>query len=165
VDLQLSGHTHARTNPPNGLDRVLYYKYPSGLFEKNGAYIYTTSGTGIWALICASSPKTKSFILHWKRNRFYFASGGQGGSFRENRPLDPVQKLFITLQKVYILRRKAFDYGFQAGSRFRFLQKRVRHALIRRNRKISPRIFAAVYQDIGFSGKGKFFKRAFTSGA
>ncbi len=48
VDLQLSGHTHAGQIPPMDLLVWLYYKYPSGLFEKDGAYIYTTSGTGIW---------------------------------------------------------------------------------------------------------------------
>jgi len=48
VDLQLSGHTHAGQIPPMDLIVWLYYKYPFGLFEKNGAYIYTTSGTGIW---------------------------------------------------------------------------------------------------------------------
>jgi len=48
VDLQLSGHTHAGQIPPMDLIVWLYYKYPSGLFEKDGAYIYTSSGTGIW---------------------------------------------------------------------------------------------------------------------
>lgn len=48
VDLQLSGHTHAGQIPPMDLIVWLYYKYPSGLFEKDGAYIYTSSGTGVW---------------------------------------------------------------------------------------------------------------------
>ena len=48
VDLQLSGHTHAGQIPPMDLIVWLYYKYPSGLFEKDGAFIYTSSGTGIW---------------------------------------------------------------------------------------------------------------------
>jgi predicted MPP superfamily phosphohydrolase len=48
VDLQLSGHTHAGQIPPMELIVWLYYKYPFGLFEKDGAYIYTSSGTGIW---------------------------------------------------------------------------------------------------------------------
>lgn len=48
VDLQLSGHTHAGQIPP--LDILVYfmYKYHYGLFEKNGSYIYTSSGTGFW---------------------------------------------------------------------------------------------------------------------
>ena len=48
VGLQLSGHTHAGQIPPMDLLVWLYYKYPAGLFEKNGAYIYTSSGTGLW---------------------------------------------------------------------------------------------------------------------
>jgi predicted MPP superfamily phosphohydrolase len=48
VDLQLSGHTHAGQIPPMDLLVCLYYKYPIGLFKKNGSTIYTTSGTGYW---------------------------------------------------------------------------------------------------------------------
>jgi len=48
VDLQLSGHTHAGQIPPMDLIVWFYYKYPSGLYEKDGAYIYTTTGTGTW---------------------------------------------------------------------------------------------------------------------
>lgn len=48
VDLQLSGHTHAGQIPPMDLLVWLYYKYPAGLYEKNGSYIYTSVGTGYW---------------------------------------------------------------------------------------------------------------------
>jgi len=48
VDLQLSGHTHAGQIPPMDLLVQFYYKYPYGLYEKDGAYIYTSSGTGTW---------------------------------------------------------------------------------------------------------------------
>jgi len=48
VDLQLSGHTHAGQIPPMDLLVYLYYRYPIGLFKKNGSTIYTTSGTGYW---------------------------------------------------------------------------------------------------------------------
>lgn len=48
IDLQLSGHTHAGQIPPMDLIVWLYYKYPSGLYEKDGAFIYTSSGTGMW---------------------------------------------------------------------------------------------------------------------
>lgn len=48
VGLQLSGHTHAGQIPPMDLMVLLYYKYPYGLYEKDGSYIYTTSGTGLW---------------------------------------------------------------------------------------------------------------------
>lgn len=48
VDLQLSGHTHAGQIPPMDIMVYLYYKYPSGLYKKNGSYIYTTSGAGYW---------------------------------------------------------------------------------------------------------------------
>ncbi len=46
--LQLSGHTHAGQIPP--LDILVYfiYKYHAGLFQKDGSYIYTSSGTGYW---------------------------------------------------------------------------------------------------------------------
>ena len=48
VDLQLSGHTHAGQIPPMDLIVMLAFKYPYGLYRKNGSYLYTTSGTGIW---------------------------------------------------------------------------------------------------------------------
>jgi predicted MPP superfamily phosphohydrolase len=48
VDLQLSGHTHAGQIPPMDLIVCLYYKYPVGLYEKDGSYIYTSPGTGYW---------------------------------------------------------------------------------------------------------------------
>jgi predicted MPP superfamily phosphohydrolase len=48
VDLQLSGHTHAGQIPPMDLIVSFYYKYPAGLYEKDGSYIYTSSGTGFW---------------------------------------------------------------------------------------------------------------------
>ena len=48
VDLQLSGHLHAGQIPPMDLIVMLAFKYPYGLYRKNGSYLYTTSGTGIW---------------------------------------------------------------------------------------------------------------------
>lgn len=48
VDLQLSGHTHAGQIPPVDLIIQLYFKYPYGLYHKDSAYLYTSSGTGIW---------------------------------------------------------------------------------------------------------------------
>ncbi|MCP5054308.1 MAG: metallophosphoesterase, partial [bacterium] len=48
VNLQLAGHTHAGQIPPMEAIVWLYYKYPYGLYEKDGAYIYTTSGVGYW---------------------------------------------------------------------------------------------------------------------
>lgn len=48
VDLQLSGHTHAGQIPPMDLLVYFYYKYPFGLYKKNGSTIYTTAGTGYW---------------------------------------------------------------------------------------------------------------------
>jgi len=48
VDLQLSGHTHAGQLPPMDLITMFYFKYPFGLYQKSGSYLYTTSGTGIW---------------------------------------------------------------------------------------------------------------------
>lgn len=48
VDLQLSGHTHAGQIPPMDFLVRLYYKYPAGLFEYNGSYIYTSYATGYW---------------------------------------------------------------------------------------------------------------------
>lgn len=48
VDLQLSGHTHAGQIPPMDFLVWLYYKYPAGLFEHNGSYIYTSYATGYW---------------------------------------------------------------------------------------------------------------------
>ncbi len=48
VDLQLCGHAHSGQIPPMDLIVWLYYKYPAGLYKKNGSTIYTTSGTGFW---------------------------------------------------------------------------------------------------------------------
>jgi predicted MPP superfamily phosphohydrolase len=48
VDLQLSGHTHAGQIPPLDLIVWLVFKYHTGLFEKDGSYIYTSPGTGFW---------------------------------------------------------------------------------------------------------------------
>lgn len=48
VDLQLCGHAHAGQIPPMDILVHLVYKYPSGLYEKNGSYIYTSPGTGYW---------------------------------------------------------------------------------------------------------------------
>lgn len=68
VDLQLSGHTHAGQIPPMDLLVWLYYKYPVGLFEKNGVYLYTSPGTGYWgpAMRLLSSPEITLFTLHNK---------------------------------------------------------------------------------------------------
>lgn len=48
VDLQLSGHSHAGQIPPMDILVHIVYKYSSGLYEKNGAYIYTSPGAGYW---------------------------------------------------------------------------------------------------------------------
>jgi predicted MPP superfamily phosphohydrolase len=48
VGLQLAGHTHAGQIPPMDLIVQVVYKYPFGLYEREGSYIYTTSGTGYW---------------------------------------------------------------------------------------------------------------------
>lgn len=48
VDLQLSGHSHAGQIPPIDILVHLVYKYPAGLYEKNGSYIYTSPGAGYW---------------------------------------------------------------------------------------------------------------------
>ncbi|MGA2089884.1 MAG: metallophosphoesterase [Endomicrobiales bacterium] len=48
ISLQLSGHTHAGQIPP--MDAIVYcaFKYPKGLYEKDGATLYTNPGTGWW---------------------------------------------------------------------------------------------------------------------
>ena len=48
IDLELSGHTHAGQIPPVDLLEFLFYKYFSGLYQKNDGTLYTTSGTGYW---------------------------------------------------------------------------------------------------------------------
>jgi hypothetical protein len=48
VKLQLSGHLHAGQIPP--MDAIVFagFKYPYGLYQKDGDFLYTTSGTGFW---------------------------------------------------------------------------------------------------------------------
>ncbi|MCP4217995.1 MAG: metallophosphoesterase [bacterium] len=48
VDLMLAGHTHAGQIPPMDMLVWFYYKYPYGLYELDGSYIYTSPGTGFW---------------------------------------------------------------------------------------------------------------------
>jgi predicted MPP superfamily phosphohydrolase len=48
VSLQLSGHTHSGQILPLNLLVPLAFKYSYGLYELDTAYIYTTSGTGLW---------------------------------------------------------------------------------------------------------------------
>jgi len=50
VGLQLSGHTHAGQIPPMDLIVRLVFRYPYGLYEKNGSYLYTSCGTGFWGV-------------------------------------------------------------------------------------------------------------------
>lgn len=50
VSLQLSGHTHAGQIPPMNLINHLFYSYNYGLYHKGNAYIYTSSGTGLWGI-------------------------------------------------------------------------------------------------------------------
>jgi len=51
IDLQLSAHTHAGQIPPLDLLSYIYYKYPYGLYEKQEAYLYTSSGSGTWGYL------------------------------------------------------------------------------------------------------------------
>jgi len=51
IDLQLSAHTHAGQIPPLDLLSYIYYKYPCGLYGKQGAYLYTSSGSGTWGYL------------------------------------------------------------------------------------------------------------------
>ena len=50
VDLQLSGHTHNGQMPPLHPLVYIFFKYSYGLSKYRSSYIYTTSGTGIWAI-------------------------------------------------------------------------------------------------------------------
>ena len=65
VDLQISGHTHAGQIPPMDILVRLFYKYPYGLYENNGSYIYTSCGTGYWGppMHLFSRPEIVQFIL------------------------------------------------------------------------------------------------------
>ena len=48
ITLQLSGHTHAGQVPPMDAIVQFFFKYPEGLYEKDGATLYTNPGTGWW---------------------------------------------------------------------------------------------------------------------
>ncbi len=50
TDLQLSGHTHAGQIPPLDIITFIFNRYNYGLYESEGAYIYTSCGTGVWGL-------------------------------------------------------------------------------------------------------------------
>ncbi len=51
IDLQLSAHTHAGQIPPLDFLSYIYYKYPYGLYKKQEAYLYTSSGSGTWGYL------------------------------------------------------------------------------------------------------------------
>ena len=65
VDLQLSGHTHAGQFPPLDLLVWLYYRFPFGLYNVNGGYIYTHRGSGTWGppMRLTSDSEIVSFTL------------------------------------------------------------------------------------------------------
>ncbi|MDQ1353824.1 MAG: Metallophos protein [Acidobacteriota bacterium] len=50
IDLQLSGHNHVGQLPILDLFIYLTIKYPYGLYREGDAYIYTSCGTGFWAI-------------------------------------------------------------------------------------------------------------------
>lgn len=50
VDLQLSGHNHVGQLPILDLFIYLTLNYPYGLYREGDAYIYTSCGTGLWAI-------------------------------------------------------------------------------------------------------------------
>jgi predicted MPP superfamily phosphohydrolase len=84
VDLQLSGHTHAGQIPPMDLLVWLYYKYPYGLYKRDGSFIYTTSGTGYWG-------PSMRFSSRCEIVRFRLISDGpeRGALFEKTAPLTP----------------------------------------------------------------------------
>jgi len=71
VDLQLSGHTHGGQIPPMDILVYLVYRYPVGLYEREGAYLYTSPGTGHWgpAMRLLTSPEITLFTLKPKESR------------------------------------------------------------------------------------------------
>jgi predicted MPP superfamily phosphohydrolase len=48
VDLILAGHTHRGQIPPLRFLIEFYFRYPYGLYEEKGSYLYTTSGVNTW---------------------------------------------------------------------------------------------------------------------
>ncbi len=48
ITLQLSGHTHAGQIMPFNIFTRMFYRYTSGLYEKDGTYLYVSPGTGTW---------------------------------------------------------------------------------------------------------------------
>jgi len=48
ADLLLAGHTHGGQIPPLTALINLFFQYPYGLYERDGSYIYTTSGINTW---------------------------------------------------------------------------------------------------------------------
>lgn len=66
IHLQLSGHTHAGQIFPNDILIFIYMKYVYGLFEKNGTFLYTSSGTGVWGprMRLISRSEVVKIVLH-----------------------------------------------------------------------------------------------------
>ncbi|OFZ61329.1 MAG: hypothetical protein A2328_04215 [Bdellovibrionales bacterium RIFOXYB2_FULL_36_6] len=68
ADLQLSGHTHAGQIFPLEFFKGLIFDYSYGLYQKNGAYLYVTSGTGSYGtpMRFMSSPEIVKIVIGQK---------------------------------------------------------------------------------------------------
>ncbi len=73
VDLQLSGHTHSGQIPPLEWIIPFYFRYSKGLYQREGAYIYTSPGTGVWG------PPMR-FLSKNEITKFHIVPEGDGGS-------------------------------------------------------------------------------------
>lgn len=67
IDLQLSGHTHRGQIMPFNIFTRMFYKHTYGLYEKDGAYLYVSSGTGTWGPPMRIGSNSEIVLLHLKK--------------------------------------------------------------------------------------------------
>jgi predicted MPP superfamily phosphohydrolase len=64
IDLQLSGHTHNGQIFPFTILAKIFFPKVYGLYEKNGKYLYTSSGAGTWGPPMRLGSRNEIVVIH-----------------------------------------------------------------------------------------------------